>query len=65
MQEHIARQVRLNWGDRPCPHPALDRRYFGSTQEGYVCIRCGAEFTKEEREQVIANRNLLKTTLSR
>jgi hypothetical protein len=62
MQEHVAREVRKNWGDRPCLHPALDRRYFSTTQDGYVCIRCGAEFTKEERDRVLAARPTRKVS---
>jgi hypothetical protein len=62
MQEHVARQVRESWGDRPCPHPALDRRYYGASQDGYVCIRCGAKFTTEERDRILAAKLLPKAS---
>lgn len=56
MQNRIAKQIRKDWGEKDCPHPALDRRYFGGTQDGYVCIRCGAEFTSEQRKSLLAAR---------
>jgi len=52
MQEQEARRIREKWGSKPCDHAGLDRLYFGSAHDGYVCIRCGKEFTQQEKEEL-------------
>ena len=56
MQEREARQLRQTWGDKPCGHPAWDHLVLGRIHDGYVCIRCGQEFTQQQREQLLASR---------
>lgn len=56
MQERQARQLRQEWGDKPCSHPAFDLLMLGSIHDGYVCLRCGQEFTREQHEQFLADR---------
>ena len=50
IQEGDARQLRQEWGDRPCTHPAFDHLTRGGSHDGYVCMRCGQEFTPEQRD---------------
>ena len=56
MQERQARQQRQEWGDKVCIHPAFDHLTLGSIHDGYVCIRCGQEFTQEQRDQLLTHR---------
>lgn len=56
MQERQARQIRQEWGVKPCAHPAFDRLMLGNINDGYVCIRCGQEFTPAQRDQLLARR---------
>ncbi len=56
MQERQARQMRQTWGDKPCAHPAFDVLMLGSLHDGYVCLRCGQEFTQEQRDLLLASR---------
>lgn len=42
MQLEAARDLREEWGDKPCDHPKLTKEYYRSTQTGdYVCTTCG------------------------
>jgi hypothetical protein len=56
MQERQARQLRQEWGDKACGHSAFDHLTLGSIHDGYVCIRCGHEFTQEQRDLLLTNR---------
>lgn len=56
MQEREARQMRQTWGDKPCAHPAFDQLMLGNLRDGYVCLRCGQEFTPAQRDQMLALR---------
>ena len=56
MQERHARQLRQEWTDKPCAHPAFDRLELGRIQDGYVCLRCGQEFTQPQRDNLLARR---------
>lgn len=56
MQERQARQLRQVWGDKACEHSAFDHLTLGNIHDGYICIRCGHEFTQEQRDQLIARR---------
>jgi hypothetical protein len=50
MHVQEARRVRQLWGEKPCTHPALDRLLQRDVPDGFVCIRCGREFSPQERE---------------
>jgi hypothetical protein len=56
MQERQARQLRQEWGNQGCGHPAFDKLLLGSIHDGYVCIRCGQEFTQEQRDLLLSSR---------
>ena len=56
MQERHARQLRQEWGDKMCGHPAFDHLTLGSIHDGYVCIRCGQKFTQEQRDLLLNSR---------
>ena len=56
MQERHARQLRQEWADKVCGHPAFDPLTLGSIHDGYVCIRCGQEFTQEQRDRLLTSR---------
>lgn len=64
MQEREARELRQTWGDKPCLHPAWDRLRLGSLHDGYVCLRCGQEFTNAQRDLLIASRKAVQTNAS-
>lgn len=58
-----AERLRKQWGDKPCSHPNLEVEThlgLGYVQEktgDYVCTLCGQDFTKEEYNKIIAERN--------
>lgn len=58
-----AEELRKEWGNKPCSHPHLEPEThlgYGYVQEktgDYVCTVCGQDFTKEERDKIIAQRN--------
>jgi len=56
MQERQARQLRQGWGDKECAHLAFDHLTLGNIHDGYLCIRCGQEFTQAQRDQLLARR---------
>ena len=56
MQECQARQLRQEWGDKVCSHPAWDHLVLGRIHDGYVCIRCGQEFTQQQHDLLLQNR---------
>jgi hypothetical protein len=38
------------WGDKPCPHPHLEKEYYvGAFLINYVCTQCGTEFSIAEK----------------
>ncbi|WP_165904615.1 hypothetical protein [Paraburkholderia hospita] len=42
MQTKEARELRDQWGDKPCNHPELTKEYDLSMATGdYVCTTCG------------------------
>ena len=58
MQHDKAKRIREKWGDKPCNHPKLDKEYYlGAHTMDYVCTTCGREFTKKERDEILARRN--------
>jgi hypothetical protein len=56
MQESHARQLRQEWGEKACTHPAFDHLTRGGSHDGYVCMRCGQEFTPAQRDLLLTNR---------
>lgn len=60
-----AAKLREQWGGKPCDHPKellveyIDN--FQSTTGEYVCPICGEFFTKEERKELDAKRELLSS----
>lgn len=58
-------ELREKWGDKPCDHPSFEEETQGMVLAGgyvwrktgdYICTQCGAEFTRTERDEVVANR---------
>ncbi|EAQ63729.1 hypothetical protein MED121_03492 [Marinomonas sp. MED121] len=42
MQAKTSNELRLNWGDKPCEHPKLEKEYDRDASTGdYVCTQCG------------------------
>jgi hypothetical protein len=42
MQMTKVRELRKEWGNKPCDHPDYDREYYlGSHTGDYVCTTCG------------------------
>ena len=57
MQAAKARELRKEWGDKPCDHPDVDKEYYLGAQTGdYVCTQCGKEFSRGDYEGVTENR---------
>lgn len=53
MQHEKAKQLRENWGNKPCEHPSFEKEYyFGTDTMDFVCSTCGAEFTRSEKENI-------------
>jgi len=45
MEYFKAKEIREQWGDKPCDHPKLEREFYGDTYTlDYVCTQCGKEF---------------------
>lgn len=62
-----AEELRRLWGDKPCSHPNFEPETHSDSEHvavktgDYVCICCGQDFTKEERDRIVgARRNILK-----
>ena len=60
-----AEELRQLWGNKPCDHPSFEKETFPATRAtewleiktgDYVCTQCGMSFTKEEKENIEANR---------
>lgn len=62
MQERQARQLRQEWGGKPCAHPAFDLLMLGSLHDGYCCLRCGQEFTLAQRDLLLTGRKAEELT---
>jgi len=57
MQNADARELRRQWGDKPCDHPGFDREhYLGANTGDHVCTQCGRLFTFDERKAIEASR---------
>ena len=63
MDYRKAEKLRKEWGNKPCSHPNfevethLDSGYAAVKTGDYVCTYCGQDFTKEEKDRIIAKRN--------
>ena len=61
-----AEELRKKWGNKPCSHPNLevethlDIEFVAVKTGDYVCTVCGQDFTKVERDKMIAARSLKK-----
>jgi hypothetical protein len=52
MQKKRATALQLEWGDKPCEHPALAKEYdLGKRTGNYVCTQCGAMLTFREKAE--------------
>lgn len=57
MQRKRAIALRKEWGDTPCPHPALAKEYDAGERTGnFVCTQCGATLTFREKTELLAAR---------
>jgi hypothetical protein len=57
MKSKRAKQLRDEWGDKPCDHPAFSKEYdLGVHTGGYVCTQCGASVTWREKAEIAAGR---------
>ncbi len=49
MQMEKAKQLREEWGGKPCDHPDLEKEYYlGAQTEDFVCTQCGEAFHRSE-----------------
>lgn len=57
MKMKRAQELRDEWGDRPCPHPAFSKEYdLGAHTGRFVCTQCGASFSWREKAEIVAGR---------
>lgn len=57
MQYNEAKVLRESWGNKVCSHPHLEKKYYlGADTMDFVCTACGKEFTRDEKENLEANR---------
>ena len=57
VQRKRATALQLEWGDKPCDHPALAKEYEAGTRTGnYACTQCGKVITFRERAELLAAR---------
>ena len=57
VQRKKAVEMRQQWGDRPCDHPAFSREYDSGERTGnYCCTQCGASLTFREKAELMASR---------
>ena len=57
MQKKRATALQLEWGGKPCDHPALAKEYDEGTRTGnYVCTQCGAFISFRERAEILEKR---------
>ena len=57
MQNEKAKKLQEAWGDKHCDHPSFEKEYYlASATMDYVCSICGADFTREEKDKIIANK---------
>lgn len=50
MQMDKIKELRKEWGDKPCDHPGVEKEYYLGTQTGdYVCTQCGR--TKSNKQE--------------
>ena len=58
-----AEELRKLWGSKPCSHPKFEKEthlgwgYVEEKTGDYVCTQCGQDFTKNEYDRIIAERN--------
>ena len=55
MDYRKAEKLRKEWGNKVETH--LDSGYAAVKTGDYVCTCCGQDFTKEEKDRIIAKRN--------
>jgi len=61
-----ADKQRKEWGDKPCSHPNLEVEthlatgYVAVKTGDFVCPICGQDFTKDEVDKIMAERNATK-----
>jgi hypothetical protein len=57
MKMKRAQQLRDEWGDKPCDHPAFAKEYdLGERTGRFVCTQCGRTFTAPEKAEITAGR---------
>lgn len=57
MQMKRAQQLREEWGDKPCDHPAFSKEYDHGPHTGnYLCTQCGRSFTWREKAEITTAR---------
>lgn len=58
-------KLRDEWGGEPCVHPSFEKETqgqvlsYGYVEEktgDYICTKCGAVFTRAEKDEIEANR---------
>lgn len=59
MKYSDAKQLKINWGDKPCNHLQIEKEYdLGADTGDYVCVTCGKEFSKEEKIEIETKRDV-------
>ena len=57
MQRKCADALKLEWGDKPCDHPAFAKEYdLGERTGRFICTQCGSTFSFKEKAELAATR---------
>ncbi len=58
MQAKEAEELRRNWGDKNCDHPAFAKEYDLGAQTGdYICKTCGKEVSRHQKLEIERKRD--------
>jgi len=53
MEYYTAQKIKMEWGEKPCDHPHLEREYYsGAFLTNYVCVECGTEFSIAQKMEI-------------
>lgn len=54
------KEIRKDWGNKPCDHPNLEKEYFLGFDTGYYfCTQCGKEIPGFSKDKLIRNNKII------
>jgi hypothetical protein len=57
MKKKRGLELRQEWGDQPCTHPAFAKEYDQGVRTGnFICTQCGISLGFREKGQLMAER---------